>query len=298
MAGLHDARRETRTYRAGPLLVASLLTLLAARPTVLNPVADAYLAVCERLVARTPFDYELPPLAVALVLLLLAPLLVGGIALTGQQFTGQRALERLLASRIVPPGGAVSDIMVALGTRRTIICTTDPRVYAFTTGLVRPRIFLSGGLAQLLAADELEAVVRHELAHVARRDPLRFLLVGLTRPFWPLLPALRVLDCQVRLRAELAADRAAVAVLGREPLAAALIAVTHAGPLGEFRAIVASFSTTDARVAALLGRPLRVGISRSELTISLVSAVGMAALGVWLAAQPFGLPAICNRALV
>lgn len=50
---------------------------------------------------------------------------------------------------------------------------------AFTTGILRPVVYLAPGLASALDGDELEAVFRHELAHVERRDNL-ILRIGRT----------------------------------------------------------------------------------------------------------------------
>lgn len=49
---------------------------------------------------------------------------------------------------------------------------------AFTAGLLRPRIYASRGLFTELSGDERSAVLRHERAHAAARDPLRCLLAA------------------------------------------------------------------------------------------------------------------------
>lgn len=77
---------------------------------------------------------------------------------------------------------------------------------AFTVGWLHPRIFVAESLAQDLTAPELEALLAHEGAHVARRDPLRlsalrFLALLL---FW--IPALRRLADDVADEAEVQAD--------------------------------------------------------------------------------------------
>ena len=80
---------------------------------------------------------------------------------------------------------------------------------AFTTGWLRPRVFVARELAERLSADELTAVLAHEAAHVRRRDPLRlsmFRLLSRTL-FW--MPALRRLADDLADEAEVAADDAA-----------------------------------------------------------------------------------------
>jgi Zn-dependent protease with chaperone function len=49
----------------------------------------------------------------------------------------------------------------------------DQAPLAFTTGCFRPAVFLAPALVGALGADELRAVLVHELVHVRRRDTLR-----------------------------------------------------------------------------------------------------------------------------
>ncbi|MBA2669534.1 MAG: M56 family metallopeptidase [Gemmatimonadetes bacterium] len=80
---------------------------------------------------------------------------------------------------------------------------------AFTTGWIRPRIYLSSCLAERLSRPELEAVIAHEAAHVRRRDPLRLSVLRFVACmlFW--LPAVRQLTEDLADEAEVRADDAA-----------------------------------------------------------------------------------------
>ncbi len=59
---------------------------------------------------------------------------------------------------------------------------------AFTTGLLRPRIYISTALLALLTEDEVVAVLCHELAHAVRRDNVWNWLVRLFRDMCWFLP--------------------------------------------------------------------------------------------------------------
>lgn len=99
---------------------------------------------------------------------------------------------------------------------------------AFTTGLIRPRIYITESLLDLLTADETMAVFCHELAHVYRHDNLWNWLLRMLRdmvwfvPFshigWKWLVTSQDEDCDamaVRLTKEpLALARALVKVAG------------------------------------------------------------------------------------
>jgi beta-lactamase regulating signal transducer with metallopeptidase domain len=80
---------------------------------------------------------------------------------------------------------------------------------AFTIGWLRPRVYIARCLAERLAPNELHAVLAHEGAHVARRDPLRLATVRFfaCMLFW--IPALRRLAADLADEAEVLADDAA-----------------------------------------------------------------------------------------
>jgi Zn-dependent protease with chaperone function len=97
---------------------------------------------------------------------------------------------------------------------------------AFTVGWFRPAVYVAAELVEWLTPDELAAVLAHERAHLARRDPLRLSVLrflGRTL-FW--LPALHRLAADASDDAEITADDAAAA--GRPlVLASAILALAH-----------------------------------------------------------------------
>ena len=97
---------------------------------------------------------------------------------------------------------------------------------AFTVGWLRPRVYVASGLVEQLSAEELEALLAHESAHVMRRDPLRLSLLRFLALvlFW--VPALRRLADDVADEAEIQADDHAA---GTRPLALATALLAHAG---------------------------------------------------------------------
>ena len=80
----------------------------------------------------------------------------------------------------------------------------------FVTGLVRPRIVIPGKLLDDGDGDALGWVLRHELAHVRRRDPLASALVQVTCIVaWPILPVWLAAR-RIRALMEVACDESAV----------------------------------------------------------------------------------------
>ena len=142
-------------------------------------------------------------------------------------------------------------------------------VPAFTAGFLRPRIYVAEALSERLAPEELAAVVAHEGAHVARRDPLRLTsLRALAHTlFW--IPALRRLAEDMTDQAELAADDAAA---GDRPLvlASAILRVAHWPAAPSAHRLAVGFAADDLlerRVRRLAGEdsPVRSHVTRRSL---------------------------------
>src|SRR5258708_22632460 len=92
-------------------------------------------------------------------------------------------------------------------------------------GVLRPRVLMSGAAEFLLTTKELQTALRHELAHVRRRDNLKKLLLRFVA-----FPGMIGLE-EVWLEAtEMAADDSAVSSVGEAlDLAAALIKLSRVG---------------------------------------------------------------------
>lgn len=155
---------------------------------------------------------------------------------------------------------------------------------AFTAGWFRPRVYVAAALADRLSADELQAVLAHEGAHVTRRDPLRLSLLrflALTL-FW--LPVLRRLADDVADEAEIQADDRAAR---EQPLALAsailsLASWRTAGPAwGEGVGFAQRMNLLDRRIRRLAGeepapvsRLTRRSVVGAMLALALVGASG------------------------
>ncbi|MDQ3780888.1 MAG: M56 family metallopeptidase [Chloroflexota bacterium] len=130
------------------------------------------------------------------------------------------------------------------------------RPFAFVYGWIRPRICISTSLIALLSDQEVEAVLHHEGWHIARRDPLRFMIARTVGSVFAMVPAMRRLERLYVLSAEVAADRCANLAMGHpRPLAGALAktlppALAEPGFEGQ----------AEARIAALAGESPDVAV--------------------------------------
>lgn len=104
---------------------------------------------------------------------------------------------------------------------------------AFTIGWFRPTIYVAAELGDCLSAAELTAVLAHEGAHVARRDPLLLSVLRFVGRALVWMPTVRQLAADVADDVEIRADDAAA---GQRPLAlaTALLAVARWTPDDRF----------------------------------------------------------------
>lgn len=164
-----------------------------------------------------------------------------------------RALVVRLRGAGIPHGPLLSRVVLRLGLQHRVTRIEDHAAYALTAGFLRPQIYVSSGLLDLLKEDEVEAVLWHEFYHVLQRDPLRRLIGRALRRALFFLPVAADLWARHVTAAELAADCRVVAAQGRDSLARALLKIIDSEPqLGSLASEVGVTSIFDLRVAQLL----------------------------------------------
>ena len=147
--------------------------------------------------------------------LALASIAVGGLILGIGRLV---LLHWLLAGRGVPVPAlqAQADALAArLGTTPTRVrAYPSDRPVALTHGFVRQRVLLSTWMVEHLDASELESVLAHELAHVARRDCLVIWLATVLRDAFFYLPTSRLAHRRLQGEKEFACDDMAACATG------------------------------------------------------------------------------------
>lgn len=130
----------------------------------------------------------------------------------------------------------------------------QPSTPALTVaGICDPRVLLSQAAAATLNATELAAALKHEIAHVRRRDNLKKLLFRLC-----VFPRMTKLEAAWSEAAEMAADDAAVSDRGEAlDLASALIKLSRLAPVQTAMLTTGlvenSASALNARIGRLVG---------------------------------------------
>ena len=157
---------------------------------------------------------------------------------------------RRLARVECPP--VLAGLARDMGLRRLRVLAADVPM-AFCAGALRPVVYLSLGLCSRLNAEQLQAVLLHELDHAARREPLRRVAMRAATEVALFLPILGWLRERRTERSELRADRRAIARLGPRTVALALWALDSRPGTAAFPAFAGA---ARLRVAQLLGDPI------------------------------------------
>lgn len=142
-----------------------------------------------------------------------------------RQVRATRALAAHLRQRmmIVPDTVRAAADESGVGGRLDVI--DEREAWSFTYGIVSARVAVSRGLVEALDREQLAAVLHHERYHVGNRDTLKMVVARAAPAAFFFLPALAHLRTRYLAGRELAADRAAVGVVGARPLAGALFQV-------------------------------------------------------------------------
>ena len=290
-AALRDADPAARHAVA----IASLAAIVAIPPLAVLLARNA---------AAAPSPYLLDPATGAAPGWSLALAGLGAVWLAGAAIALLRLLLSLrrLGSLDVLPLPALVPLVGTLaremGISRAPRVVTAPGVSApFVIGFAAPTLVLPADIARLLPEPELRALLRHELAHVRRRDfPANLLVRVLLCLAWP-QPAARLAATAAATERERCCDEAAVA--GGPPplsLARALVALESHRATAPAPSLAGTDGPLAVRVRSLAApRPRR----RTPHTILVASTFPMLAAAVWwVAAVPAGSDAAARVALL
>ena len=203
-----------------------------------------------------------------------------GLGLGARALVHQAVASRVLSRRVgvltstAPEALAQAARQTDLAGRVVFIDAGDS--FSFVYGLMTPRVAVSRGLLESATGEELRAVLEHEGYHVRNIDPLKAAIVRVLSETLFFLPALDSLRARYVTGRELAADRRAVALCGRRPLAGALLKVVR-GPDWSEQAGAAAISSPDLLDVRLLqletgSEPKPEALDIESIVLSLVGA--------------------------
>jgi len=226
------------------------------------------------------------------------PIGLGIVALGAVCFGG---LRLILMARVMRKSGAchhaaleryAHDVAQRLGAvqPRILLCSYDHPL-ALTYGIFRPTIVLSTWMIEKLDQHELEAVLAHELEHVARSDYLIVLLATVLRDAFFYLPTSRKAYRQLQQEKELVCDDLVVRAT-RRPLALASaltkvwlhrIETPRYAIVGGAQLLANESTLTDYRIKRLMDapplprtQPSRIRVLGTSLSIVLAFVIAQA----------------------
>src|SRR3954468_10349601 len=276
-----------------PATVASVQSSPSASTVVVAPVA-----LKDAPAIKAPARVSLSPLAAATALYAVPAAIL--------LFITFLALARLIALR------ARADVLVdghwlsalARAQRRmgfkhgTALLTSDELASPISWGLMRPVILLNTRAVE--ASGEAEAIIAHELAHVARMDWVKLLLARVATALFWFNPLVWMLAREAhQLREETADDAVLAADIADTDYAQLLVGVARhecPGLLLGAHGVAPSKNSLARRVARVLdGKSVRGPVARSFALGVLVGAIMVAAPLAALTLAPGGTRAVADR---
>lgn len=220
--------------------------------------------------------------------------LLAHAARLARAFERTRALaRRARADEIPSPVAELAErCRDAFGLRRVELLVSDEIPGPVALGWLRPRILMPPAFLAQASPGELAAALRHEMAHLRRRDyPLHLLAEILALPL-AFHPALRLVRRRLARSREMACDEAAVAS-GVAPRAYARALLSLAGAMTAAPPALHTLGVSDAptlevRMKRMIDRRPRMGPRQARLRLTL-SGLLLAALAT--AASAFALSA-------
>ena len=188
------------------------------------------------------------------------------------------AMERAPHQPLPPIWRArVEELARALGIARAVaVRLTDEVIAPCTARLMRPVVWLPLSMLSRTPAEQVEALIAHELAHIARRDWLWNGLQCVVESLLFFHPAVWWLGRRIREEREHACDDLAVKACGDPIALAEALAALEIGRRGDVRlALAARGGSLLQRVARLLSAPPARG---RRGVLAFLGALGLAGL--------------------
>jgi beta-lactamase regulating signal transducer with metallopeptidase domain len=195
---------------------------------------------------------------------------VGVTVATIRLVAGLCIVRRLVTRSTVPEGLPADRLRESIGVA-ALRCRVNQRLQVpITVGWMDPLVLLPPTWI-LWDAARRDAVVRHELAHTARRDYVWNLLAAIQHALYWFSPAAWIIARRIRLTAELTCDQRAASIVGPSRYAQVLVQTARDATRNGTRAgilAVGAMTELEARVEALVSATTSGVASSRRLRIS------------------------------
>jgi hypothetical protein len=266
-----------------PSSVAPLTPLALSVQVMATPVGGQQFGAM-RGFAASPFD-------------LLAVVWGSACALACVRWGVARLRLALLLARARPASNEQRQALAALahsmGVSTPRLLVSDAAQAPFSVGTVAPSIVLPLSLAEDLPPYRLELILRHELTHLRRQDPLTFGLARACATLFAFHPSIAALMRELTIAREAAVD-SEIAVSDRHAYASLLVELASLSRFGQDPAHVSMDDTALARRIAMLtqchSEKRRTSASPLWLAAAAVAGLSLFAPRVFADGAPFQRP--------
>ena len=249
-----------------PLLIVAFTAILlvvssTALTTARSVVADVVL-YCKQMFVLVGTQV---PSARVWALIVMIVLVSGVIYAVWGFLIGQLKTRRLVTR-------AISGSNLIKTNNTEIHITDESSILAWTSGIFRPRIFISRMVLDRFSKEEFSALVQHELSHIKHRDILKRLLLDFVGRMFFYVPSLVDINNAARFGQEVRADIEAIGSTSRQAICS--LYLSSAGLNKEKGATVTTFAFSSKRLSAVLS----AGESTFELSTKRLMVSGLVLL--------------------
>jgi bla regulator protein BlaR1 len=157
------------------------------------------------------------------------------------------------------------------------ITINSVRPFAFCFGIIKPKIYVSKKLIQILSKRELRSVILHEKYHIQKHDTLTLLIATVFESLTPHLPLVKDIIRNYKIERELMADKSAILELGSSnDLISVLKKLLKYESQIDFAGIpaIAGIDTLEPRIKRLVNNEHFIkAFSYKNIIISLISTI-------------------------
>lgn len=146
-------------------------------------------------------------------------------------------------------------IVGKLGLECQAVLVENNQAFAFCAGILSPKIFVSTALCRVCGELELEAILRHERAHLRNQDTLTMFVAHISQSLFPFFPILSDFMASYKAAREIAADNECVRGLKtKRPLVKILTKIlTLEAPQVAFAPAMTNLEGWERRLRTLVG---------------------------------------------
>ena len=101
-----------------------------------------------------------------------------------------------------------------LNVNNSYVTIDSPKPFAFCFGIIKPKIYVSKKIIQILSNRELESVLLHEKYHLQKHATFTLLIATVFESLTPYLPLVKDIIKNYKIERELMADKSAILELG------------------------------------------------------------------------------------